>query len=569
MSVDYANRAVIEIDGATLDAELEAYLEEVVVDDHVQLPQMFTLTLLDPARDILDRTGLRVGATVQVSAIAQADHPQTALVKGDVVSIDCDYSPGGAEVIVRGYASSHKLHRGRKTRTFVNVTDSEIVKRVAQESSIELGNLEPTSEVYEHVAQPNISDWEFIKGRAARIGYDVWLEEGKLCFGQPRLASEAPAPATEGPDGAPTDPRQLAFGKNLREFRGRLSAAEQVGEIEVRAWDSARKEPITASARAGTVSAELEMSDPDTMASFFGDAPFVAVRRPLRTPDLADAVAKALAERIGSAFAEAEGVAGGHPELRAGTAVSVSGVGDDFSGKYVLSHVRHVIDREGYQTHFTVSGRQNRSLLGMVSSGATAAAPATGGDIGGPPAFGGLVRGIVDDNADPENLGRVKVRLPWLNADFSSNWAPVMQLGAGPDSGTLFIPAVNDEVLVGFEHGDVDWPVVVGGLFNATDKPPAYSHVLDNGSVHRRSIVSRLGHQIALSDDPNNESGIAIVTKDATVAIGLNARDKMLTVVSHGDVEIKAGGEMKLSGSKITVQADGELVLKGTQIKLN
>ena len=73
-----------------------------------------------------------------------------------------------------------------------------------------------------------------------------------------------------------------------------------------------------------------------------------------------------------------------------------------------------------------------------------------------------------------------------------------MQLGAGPDSGTMFIPAVNDEVLVGFEHGDVDWPIVIGGLFNGTDKPPAYSHYLDNGQVHRRSIVSRLGHQIAL-----------------------------------------------------------------------
>ena len=568
MSVDYANRAVIDIDGVTLESELEAYLEEVVVDDHVQLPQMFTLTMLDPARDILDRTGLRVGATVQVSAIAQADHPQTALVKGDVVSIDCNYSPGGAEVIVRGYAPSHRLHRGRKTRTFLNVTDSEIVKRVAQEASIELGNLEQTSEVYEHVAQPSISDWEFIKGRAARIGYDVWLEEGKLCFGVPHLASEAPSADDGSTEGTPTDPRQLALGKNLREFRGRLSAAEQVGEIEVRAWDSARKEPITASAPAGTVSAELELSDPDTMASFFGDAPFVAVRRPLRTADLADAFAKAIAERIGSAFAEAEGVAGGHPELRAGTAVSVSGVGEDFSGKYVLSHVRHVIDREGYQTHFTISGRQNRSLLGMVSSGASSAS-VVGGDVAGAPVFGGLVRGVVDDNADPENLGRVKVRLPWLDADFSSNWAPVMQLGAGPESGTLFLPAVNDEVLVGFEHGDVDWPIVVGGLFNGTDKPPAYSHVLDNGSVHRRSIVSRLGHQIALSDDPNNESGIAIVTKDATVAIGLNARDKMLTVVCHGDVEIKAGGEMKLSGSKITMQADGELVLKGAQIKLN
>jgi uncharacterized protein involved in type VI secretion and phage assembly len=144
-----------------------------------------------------------------------------------------------------------------------------------------------------------------------------------------------------------------------------------------------------------------------------------------------------------------------------------------------------------------------------------------------------------------------------------------MQLGAGPDSGTLFIPAVNDEVLVGFEHGDVDWPIVVGGLFNGADKPPAYRHYLDHGAVHRRSIVSRLGHQIALSDDAANESGIAIVTKDATVAIGLNARDRKLTLTCQGAVEINADTEMKISAPKITMQADGELILKGAQIKLN
>ena len=568
MTVDYANRAIVEIDGVQLDAELEGYLEQVVVDDQLTLPQMFTITLLDPARDILDRTGLRVGAAVQVSAIAQVEHPETPLVKGDVVSIDCDYSPAGAEVIVRGYGSSHRLHRGRRTRTFLNVTDTEIVKRVAQEAGIELGDVEPTSEVYDHVAQPNISDWEFISGRAARIGYEVWLTEDKLCFGKPRSAAEAPEAADESADSESSDPRQLVFARNLREFRGRLSAAEQVGEVEVRAWDTTRKEPITASAPAATVSAELELSDPDTMAGFFGDPAFVAVRRPMRTAALADAVAKALAERIGSAFAEAEGVARGHPELRAGTAVNISGVGEDFSGKYVLSHVRHVLDREGYQTHFTISGRQNRSLLGMVASNSAAAHNASA-DVAAPPVFGGLVRGIVDDNADPENLGRVKVRMPWLNADFTSAWAPVMQLGAGPESGTMFIPAVNDEVLVGFEHGDVDWPIVVGGLFNGSDKPPAYSHYLDNGQVHRRSIVSRLGHQIALSDDSGNESGIAIVTKDATVSIGLNARDKKLSLVCQGEIEIKADGEMKISGPKITMQAEGELILKGSQIKLN
>ena len=330
---------------------------------------------------------MRVGAEIQVSAIAQVEHPDTPLVKGDVVSIECDYGRGGAQVIVRGYASSHRLHRGRHTRTFLNVTDTEIVKRVAEEAGIELGDLEQTSEVYEHVAQANISDWEFITGRAARIGYQVWLDEDKLNFGQPRAAEDAPEPADGSAESAPTDPRQLVFAKNLHEFRGRLSAAEQVGEVEVRAWDTTRKVPITASAPAATVSAELELSDPHDDGRLLrrpglrGGAPATAhaLTWPTRSPRPSPSESAALLPRP-------RVWRGGHPELRAGTAVNISGVGEDFSGKYVLSHVRHVLDREGYQTHFTISGRQDRSLLGMVSSGA-AAAHNVAADMAGSPSL--------------------------------------------------------------------------------------------------------------------------------------------------------------------------------------
>ena len=144
-----------------------------------------------------------------------------------------------------------------------------------------------------------------------------------------------------------------------------------------------------------------------------------------------------------------------------------------------------------------------------------------------------------------------------------------MQLGAGPDSGTLFIPAVGDEVLIGFEHGQVDRPIVVGGLFNGVDKPPAHSHFFDNGAVLRRSIVSRLGHQLAFSDDANKESGITLVTKDATVGIGLNARDKRLVLHSNGSIEADANGDLKITAANITLEASGQLVLKGGTIKLN
>jgi uncharacterized protein involved in type VI secretion and phage assembly len=178
----------------------------------------------------------------------------------------------------------------------------------------------------------------------------------------------------------------------------------------------------------------------------------------------------------------------------------------------------------------------------------------------------------VSDNQDPQKLGRVKVRFPWLDDDYSSSWAPVMQLGAGPDSGTFFLPAVDDEVLVGFEHGRVDRPVVIGGLFNKTDKPPAYAAFLDDGAVTGRGIWSRKGHRISLHD-ADDSAGIILRAVDgqggSAVSIGLNATDERLVVMSTGAIDVDATGDITVKGANVTIQADRDLVLKGATVKIN
>ena len=147
-----------------------------------------------------------------------------------------------------------------------------------------------------------------------------------------------------------------------------------------------------------------------------------------------------------------------------------------------------------------------------------------------------------------------------------------MQLGAGPESGTFFLPAVGDEVLVGFEHGLIDRPMVVGGLFNKIDRPPTYGQYLKDGAVHGRGIFSRKGHRITFHD-ADDIGGIVLRVDDdnreSVVSIGLNAIETKLVVQSKGAVNIDAEGEITLRGSKVTVEADGELVLKGSTIKLN
>ena len=85
----------------------------------------------------------------------------------------------------------------------------------------------------------------------------------------------------------------------------------------------------------------------------------------------------------------------------------------------------------------------------------------------------GPVVGIVTNNEDPGGLGRVKLFLPWPSDENETDWARVCTPMAGKERGIFFLPEVEDEVLVVFEHGDPRRPVVLGGLWNGVDKPPS------------------------------------------------------------------------------------------------
>ena len=89
--------------------------------------------------------------------------------------------------------------------------------------------------------------------------------------------------------------------------------------------------------------------------------------------------------------------------------------------------------------------------------------------------FYGCCVGIVTNNKDPEQMGRVRVRFPWLDSATESNWARCMQIMTGDGRGWWNIPEIEDEVLVAFEHGDVHFPYVIGHVWNGKDRPPAES----------------------------------------------------------------------------------------------
>jgi phage protein D/phage baseplate assembly protein gpV len=556
MAEEFAAKPRIEVDGAELAPELDARLELTIVDDSLFLPDMFVLRFRNDGNVVFEQNVFTIGSQVAVIAAPLGEAATEPLIRGEVTSIETELGSRGNHAVIRGYDHSHRLHRGRKTTTFHDVTDSDVVRTVTQTAGIGLGRIDETATPHEHVSQANVTDWDFLRARAREVGFEVLVADGKLDFKRPTRAAAAP----QAGDLASAEARQLVLGANLESFHARLTSAEQVKEVEVRGWDDQRKEAVVAHADAQTTSAQLDVT-PAELASKFGNPTFVSVDRPFSTQAEVDGAAKALAEEIASVFAEVvEGVAKGDPKLKAGTAVSI-GLTGPFDGRYTITASRHVFDERGYKTHFVVSGRQERSLLGLTSLGATNGAGQTAGRVGG------VVIGQVTDVRDPEQQGRVRLRFPWLSDTFVTDFCRVVHAGAGKERGFLILPEVDDEVLVAFEHGDIRRPFVLGGLYNGVDQPKGREKVVDeSGAVDFRFFVSRQGHAIVFADDDRN-SGINLGTAGEKELVSLNAVNHRVRITSGGEIVIE-GGAVTISGSTISILGGSSIELKAPQISI-
>ncbi|HEY9694195.1 MAG TPA: phage baseplate assembly protein V [Oculatellaceae cyanobacterium] len=173
--------------------------------------------------------------------------------------------------------------------------------------------------------------------------------------------------------------------------------------------------------------------------------------------------------------------------------------------------------------------------------------------------FYGVTVGLVTNNKDPEGLGRVKVKFPWLSQAEESDWARVLTLMAGNDQGIYFLPEVDDEVLVAFEQGDMAFPYILGSLWNGKDKPPVKN---DDGKNNQRVIKSRSGHLIVL-DDTEGKENIIIQDKTGKNKIVIDSKNNTMNIQVEKDLIIESKGKITFKSS----DNDISIECKNLQIK--
>jgi phage protein D len=540
---------VLTTDGRPLPVELYAQLMLVRVEESVQLPDYFAVHFDDPHFELFDKGTFTLGTRVEIAFRAEGD--PVVVTSGEVTAISVEQGASGRhELVLTGLDLTHRLARGPKSRSFQRVTDADIATRIAGEYGLD-PDVDGTGKVHDYLLQASETDYAFLRRRAARIGFDLWITEKTFHF-------------KRRPRGAVTPPA-LAWGKNLQRFSVRFASGERCDEVQIQGWDPLGKKALTGRATQGDPGTDAAAAEEMASAArrSFGRVKRSAGHFPVADQTEADALASSFLLRASGGEVVLRGEAEGDPLLGAGADVKLEQVGSRLSGKYRLTSVEHIYGAgRPYVTRFVCGGKEPASLADLVGAGA---------DQGERRGWGSLVPGVVTNNADPEKLGRVKVTFPTLSADDESTWARVVTPGGGPKRGMQWLPEVDDEVLIGFEFDDKVRPVVLGGLWNRTDAPPQ-ADVCTGGAIAARVLASRKDSRLTLTDDPT--PAVELLLSGGSCKVHLERSESSLIgdqklVISASQVEIKAAQKLVLNGAQVDITASGPLSLSGKPIKLN
>ena len=588
----YIDSVTIKVNGQDPPTELTDDLIQVSVEESVRWPGMFSLTINNdylPGREAEEtwkyKSTFPIGARVSLSFSASTteasefgEEVKASLLEGEITSIETHFSgESEAPVIVRGYDLGHRLHRGRYRRSFQNMTDSDIVKKIIGEVGITAGKIDASGGPHDYVFQENQTNMEFLQERSARLGFELFLRDGKLYFCKPTAGSAV----------------KLKWLENLHNFKVRLSSAEQVSEVEVRGWDYGQKRPIVSTARREQIITDLTETQRGSESNgHFSNLPqpkLTVCDRPIAVAEDAQAIANALCNELGGQFIQADAQGEGNPEIRPGRLVELADMGQ-YSGKYYVTETRHLYQKRIYTTEFSIRGLRGDTLLTLLAPQQRLKPGQT------------LLIGIVTKNNDPQGWGRVRVKFPTLTEDHESDWARVVALGAAGGRGFDCLPEIDDEVLVAFEHGDIHRPLVLGGLWNGKDAPPEpVGDSVAGGKVRLRTFQSRVGHKLQLVDEDkaSSKKGAYLKTTDGH-HLRLNDSDKCIEIETSGGhkvrlddrnqcIEIKTSGghsytmsdrtrsiSLKSTGSitieaatTLDLKANAVVTVKGGLIKLN
>ena len=442
-----------------------------------------------------------------------------------------------------------KMTVSRRSVHHSDMKDSEVVEALIQAAGLK-ADVKATSYTHKQMLQYQATDWDFMVARAEANGLLVIARNGAI-----ELAA---------PDSSSDSVLELHFPDSVREIDAELDSETQLDSVVASSWDADGQQPVDVDGAAPTLPKQGNLSAKD-LSAVLGVKEF----RLHHGGALADAELQAWGDslRLRSGLSKIRGRirCQGTSAVKPNVVVTVSGAGDRFNGKAIVTGVRHEINTHDWITDVQFGMHPRRMHQEDTFNAATAA--------GTVPAVPGLQVGIVTKlSGDPDGADRIRVRLPLVDPQDDGLWCRVCTLDAGDKRGTVFLPELDDEVLVGFLHGDPRHAVVLGMLRSSAKPSPLPA----DDKNPKKGFVSRAEIKVTVDDEDKRlqiemPSGRKVTLDDKEKKITVEDGDKnTVTLSSDGivvesgkDVQIKAKGDLKLEAINVEVKASGEFKAAG------
>jgi phage protein D len=333
---------VVYLNGSRFTAEQEMSVKQIVVEDRVDSISTFTLTLSDASRQWTDSDDLAEGSKVKILVGYKDDVEEVGL--GEVTGINPQFRMNSDDlVVVKGCNLVHRLLRGKKTRSFNEMTDVDIIKQIADEGSVKV-DVSDIGIDHLFTMQHNQTNYDYLAAMVRKYDCKMYVKDEKLSI--KKIGDES------------SDEVIVEWGKTLLEFNVQADTSTLLSEVEVRGWDNEKGEVITGTAKTSDLKKTFDKNTfgGDIVKKNFGDAKMIVVDNAITDQNSADALSLDIISNNSSSYVRGTGKAEGNNKIHAGMLIELKELGTRFSGKYFVESTRHVLDvSSGYNTYFTVS----------------------------------------------------------------------------------------------------------------------------------------------------------------------------------------------------------------------
>lgn len=549
-------------DRSHITDEEQAQIARISVEAQLGIPRVCEVEIKGGPQKIASFGGSRsrIGQTISVFGYGLGNLTGDIVFRGTIASRELRTDPGqGARIVLRAYDGGYEMMAARKTRSFKDMSFGEIAKKIAREYSLDSlvgSDISTSGPSHAFVVQSNESDWDFLARLAREQGWVMFvrvytqLTVGKtqLFFGPTKMAAGSVS----------SDTKFKAGDRRLRSIRGSVISIGEPKSVAIPGWDQRKGEVARGSQSIGKKylrTANVKYTPSKKAGSVTSLETFTA------TKARAERAADGLAMRIAGSSVDIDMVVRGNPLIKLNRLIQLDDLGD-VSGIHTVSGIVHVFDPSagGFSTQVLCTGLDDRSLGGLMGAGKPAEK------------FHGVYPAVVSDIKDPQNLGRVKLALPWLSKDYVSDWCRIIQLGAGKDVGLQMMPRPKEEVVVAFENGQLDSPVILGSVFGKTTGKIPNSQLIKNGRPLITALTTKAGHQLIFDDD-NDSSSITLQMKNGnTCSVVMTDKggitittkgDRSVTIKSSQNVVVQAEKSAKVSANDVSIDSKGPIKIQG------